>query len=120
SFVERVGFRYSVDKALRASAAAVYWRTVDRINQQRLGMAARLDEMHEAQPELLFSQARQAAAVELGERETVVFPHYSLLFGHDRFSRLPKPADRKFRPLHRDSSGFPAPVELLEQCGARD
>src|SRR5262249_52039001 len=29
-FVERVGFRYCVDKAMRASAAAVYWRTVGR------------------------------------------------------------------------------------------
>ncbi|HKF36968.1 MAG TPA: aconitate hydratase AcnA, partial [Ktedonobacteraceae bacterium] len=31
SFVERVGFRYCIDKALRASAAAVYWRLVDQI-----------------------------------------------------------------------------------------
>src|SRR5690606_2437195 len=31
SFVERVGFRYCVDKSLRASAAAVYWRTIDTI-----------------------------------------------------------------------------------------
>src|SRR5262249_59976887 len=38
SFVERVGFRYCVDKALRASAAAVYRRTVDKIHQQRLWM----------------------------------------------------------------------------------
>ena len=34
SFVERVGFRYCVDKALRASAAAVYWRLVNQIHQQ--------------------------------------------------------------------------------------
>ena len=31
--------RYCVDKAMRASAAAVYWRTVERINQQRLWMS---------------------------------------------------------------------------------
>ena len=36
SFVERVGYRYCVDKQLRASAAAVYWRTIDMINRQRL------------------------------------------------------------------------------------
>jgi aconitase A len=36
SFVERVGFRYCVDKSLRASAAVVYWRAVDRIHRQRL------------------------------------------------------------------------------------
>jgi len=120
SFIERVGFRYCVDKALRASAAAVYWRTVARINAQRLEMAARLEQMHQAQPELSFSQARALAADELGQRETVVFPHYSLLEGHDRFSRLPQPDDRKFRPLHRDSSGFPSPVELFQQLGVRD
>jgi aconitase A len=28
SFVERIGYRYSIDKTLRASAAAVYWRMV--------------------------------------------------------------------------------------------
>jgi len=40
SFVERVGFRYCMDKALRASAAAVYWRLVDQIHRQRLWMSA--------------------------------------------------------------------------------
>jgi hypothetical protein len=39
SFVERVGFRYCVDKALRASAAAAYWRMVKNIGRQRLRMA---------------------------------------------------------------------------------
>src|SRR5262249_28199087 len=43
SFVERVGYRYCVDKQLRASAAAVYWRTIDSINRQRLWMADRLE-----------------------------------------------------------------------------
>src|SRR6185437_9358476 len=52
SFVERVGFRYCVDKALRASAAAVYWRTIENIHQQRLWMSDRLEELHVAQPAL--------------------------------------------------------------------
>jgi aconitase A len=120
SFVERVGFRYCVDKALRASAAAVYWRTVDRINRQRLWMSARLEELHRERPELTFRQARELAAAELSQREAIVFPHYSLLEGHDRFSRLPRPEARRFRPLHRDSCGFPSPVELFEQLGVRD
>ena len=50
----------------------------------------------------------------------VVSPHYALLEGYDRFSRLPKPTGRKFRPLHRDSSGFPSPVTLFKQLGVRD
>jgi aconitase A len=120
SFVERVGFRYCVDKALRAGAAAVYWRTVAKINRQRLWMADRLAELHRQRPELSFSQARAAAAAELQQREPIVFPHYSLLEGHDRFARLPQAAARKFRPLHRESCGFPSPVELLAEMGARD
>ncbi|MGH9834426.1 MAG: aconitase family protein, partial [Blastocatellia bacterium] len=119
SFIERVGFRYCVDKALKASAAAVYWRTVDKINQQRLWMSARLEELHKERPDLSFSQAREVAAEELRRRETIIFPHYSLLEGHDRFSRLPAPADRKFQPLHRESCGFPSPVEMFKQIGAR-
>ena len=105
---------------LRASAAAVYWRMVDRINDQRLDMSARLDALHQEQASLSFSQARTLAAAELGQRETVVFPHYSLLEGYDRFTRLPKPDDRKFRPLHRESAGFPSPIELFQQLGVRD
>ncbi len=120
SFAERVGFRYCVDKALRTSAAAVYWRTVDRIHQQRLWMSARLAELHEEQRELTFVQARRVAATALMERETPVSPHYSLLEGHDRFARLPGPEDRKFQPLHRESAGFPSAVELLTELGARE
>jgi 3-isopropylmalate dehydratase small subunit len=120
SFVERVGFRYCVDKAMRASAAAVYWRTVDRINQQRLWMAARLEELHRERAELTFHQVRELAAAELRRREAIVFPHYSLLEGHDRFGRLPRPENRRFQPLHRDSCGFPSPVELFEQLGVRN
>ncbi|HVB24953.1 MAG TPA: aconitate hydratase AcnA [Ktedonobacteraceae bacterium] len=119
SFVERVGFRYCMDKALRASAAAVYWRSVDQIHQQRLWMSNRLEELHQADYELSFSRVRKIAAVELMEREPVVFPHYSLLEGHDRFSRLPQVTARKFQPLHRDACDFPSPVELLNKIGAR-
>ncbi len=120
SFVERVGFRYCMDKVLRASVAAVYWRTVAKINEQRLWMAARLEELHALRPELSFPQAREVAAAELRQRETIVFPHYSLLEGSDRFGRLPQRSDRKFQPLHRESCGFPSPVELFEQLGVRD
>jgi aconitase A len=119
SFVERVGFRYCVDKMLRSSAAAVYWRTVDTINRQRLWMADRLEELHQGNPRLSVSRTRALAAAELSERETPVFPHYSLLEGHDRFSRLPEAESRPFRPLHRDSYDFPSPAELLTQVGAR-
>jgi aconitase A len=120
SFVERVGFRYCADKALRASAAAVYWRTVAGINRQRLAMASRLRQLHEERPEFSFPQARAASAAEMRQRETIIFPHYSLLEGLDRFDRLPRPEDRPFRPLHRESCGFPTPVELFEQLGVRD
>ncbi|MDQ2903103.1 MAG: aconitate hydratase AcnA [Chloroflexota bacterium] len=119
SFVERVGYRYCTDKALRASAAAVYWRLVDQIHQQRLWMADRLQALHQEERELSFSQARKVAATALMEREPVVFPHYSLLEGHDRFSRLPQPT-RKFQPLHRNACDFPSPVELFSQIGARE
>ncbi|HSD75700.1 MAG TPA: aconitase family protein, partial [Steroidobacteraceae bacterium] len=119
SFIERVGFRYCADKALRASAAAVYWRTVDTINRQRLWMADRLEELHKWRYDLSFSRSRCMAAAELTEQETPVFPHYSLLEGLDRFARLPKPTDRRFRPLHRRSCDFPTPAELLEQMGVR-
>ncbi|HLJ34363.1 MAG TPA: aconitase family protein, partial [Ktedonobacteraceae bacterium] len=119
SFVERVGFRYCMDKALRASAAVVYWRSVNQIHLQRLWMANRLEELHRANYKLSFARARKTAAVELLEREPVVFPHYALMEGHDRFSRLPQPTTRKFQPLHRDACDFPSPVELFNQIGAR-
>ncbi len=120
SFVERVGYRYCSDKALRASAAAVYWRLVDQIHRQRLWMSKRLEEIHQEEYALSFARARQKAAIELLEREPVVFPHYALLEGHDRFSRLPQEAMRKFQPLHRDACDFPSPVQLLSEIGARD
>jgi aconitase A len=120
SFVERVGFRYCIDKMLRASAAAVYWRTIDRIHTQRLWMSARLEELHQEELALSFSRARTAAAAVLMERETVISPHYSLLKGSDRFDRLAHAAARNFQPLQRESCAFPSPAELFEQLGVRE
>jgi aconitase A len=128
SFVERVGFRYSVDKTMRASAAAVYWRLVRGIHEQRLWMADRLDEIHQNEPTASFSEARDFAATALLNRDgppttslrPVVFPHYALLQGYDRFSRLPKSGDRRFQPLHRDSCDFPSPAQLFGELGVRD
>jgi aconitase A len=119
SFVERVGFRYCVDKALRASAAAVYWRTVDTINRQRLWMADRLEALH-GETRLSFSKTRSLVAAELTALETPVFPHYSPLEGHDRFTRLPSADARPFRPLHRESCEFPSPAQLFRELGVRD
>jgi len=119
SFVERVGFRYCVDKSLRASAAAVYWRTIDTLNRQRLWMADRLEALHQNYS-FSFQQLRRMAAAELMSRETALYPHYSLLEGHDRFDRLPDAAARRFRPFHRASAEFPSPLELFAQIGARD
>jgi len=118
SFVERVGYRYCVDKQLRASAAAVYWRTIDTINRQRLRMADRLEEIHRDRIDLPFSVARELAAAELAADETPVFPHYSLLEGHDRFDRLTNDG-HKFKPMHRQSCEFPSPAELFTQLGVR-
>jgi aconitase A len=119
SFIERVGYRYCIDKTLRASAAAVYWRTVARINRQRLWMADRLEVMHRSAVGQSFSRSRALAAAELAKLETPIFPHYSLLEGHDRFTRLPAVAARPFRPLHRGSCDFPSPARLFAQLGVR-
>ena len=120
SFIERVGYRYCVDKAMRASAAAVYWRTVDEIHQNRLWMSGRLDDLHEERIELSFAKARELAAAELTASRAVIAPHYSLLEGHDRFTRLPQASARPFHPLHRDSANFPSPVEFFTRMGVRE
>ncbi|MBF6591394.1 MAG: aconitate hydratase AcnA, partial [Ktedonobacterales bacterium] len=120
SFVERVGFRYCVEKMMRASAAAVYWRTVDTIHQRRLWMSARLEALHQEEYALSFSRARAVATAKLPERETAVSPHYSPLEGHDRFDRLPHTTARTFQPLHRERRGFPSPAALFTQLGVRD
>ncbi|HYM44345.1 MAG TPA: aconitate hydratase AcnA [Steroidobacteraceae bacterium] len=119
SFVERVGYRYCVEKSLRASAAAVYWRTIDTINRQRLWMTDRIEAMRKDWA-LSFQQFRRIAAAELMTYETVAFPHYALLEGYDRFQGLPSPESRRFRALHRELCDFPSPVEILEQIGARE
>jgi aconitate hydratase len=98
----------------------VYWRTVNRIHEQRIWMSERVTSRHREHPERSFSEVRRATATELLERETPVFSHYSLLEGHDRFSRLPNRGAGRFRPLHRDACGFPSPVELFRQIGARE
>jgi aconitase A len=117
SFVERVGYRYCIDKTLRASAAAVYWRMLATINRQRLWMADRLEGLYRYPTQRPFGRWRSVAARELAELETPIFPHYSLLEGHDRFSRLPAATARAFRPLHRESCEFPSPAQLFEQLG---
>jgi len=117
SFVERIGYRYCSDKTLRASAAAVYWRMLATINRQRLWMSDRLERMSRYPTQRPFGRWRSVAARELAEVETPIFPHYSLLEGHDRFSRLPEATARAFRPLHRESCGFPSPAQLFEQLG---
>ncbi|HJR70946.1 MAG TPA: aconitase family protein, partial [Gammaproteobacteria bacterium] len=118
SFVERVGYRYCTDKALRASAAAAYWRMVDTTNRQRLWIADRLEEMHRANAKIPLAAARELVATELTTRETPLFPHYSLLEGYDYFSGLPK-VHTKFAPRHRERYGFPSPAAFFEQIGAR-
>jgi aconitase A len=117
SFVERIGYRYCSEKTLRASAAAVYWRMVGTINRQRLWMADRLERMYRYPTQRPFARWRSIASAELAEVETPIFPHYSLLEGHDRFSRLPAATARAFRPLHRESCEFPSPAQLFEQLG---
>ncbi|MEK7331382.1 MAG: hypothetical protein AAB113_11340, partial [Candidatus Eisenbacteria bacterium] len=120
SFVEHVGYRYCVDKTLRAAAAAVYWRTVSRIHAQRLWMADSITSQHQMNREMSFSSARQSAATELLERETPIFRHYSLLESHSRFDQLPTRNARRLQLRGRDSCDFPSPIELFQEIGARD
>jgi aconitase A len=120
SFVRSVGYRYCVDKTLRASAAAVYWRTVARIGNQRTWTSQRSELRHRQDRVLSFTKVRQAAATGWLELEPALFPHDSLLEGHGRVDRLAHPNRRQFKPLHHDSCGFPSPVEMFRQIGARD
>ena len=93
SFVERVGVRYCVDKALRASAAAVYWRTVQGIGRQRARMARSLQALHEEEPSLSFSKARARAASALLEAEPAI--HLALLAARGPRSLRPAPRGRR-------------------------
>ena len=123
SFTERVGYRYCVEKQMRATAASVYWRLVEGIGKQRLWMAAQIAQLHRERPALSFAQARAQVSVTLlgHEKENslppVVSPHYALLEGHDRFSRLPFAEDYRFRPYHRANYSFLSPVGLLKELG---
>jgi aconitase A len=118
SFVTRVGYRYCIDKALKATAAAAYWRMVDTIGAQRDWMMGRLARLHADSPELTFAGVRRIAADELERREAIAFEHYSTLQGNTHFSRLTPPTSG-FRPLHRRSAGFPSTTEFLSEIGAR-
>ncbi len=120
SFVQRVGYRYCVDKALRASAAAAYWRLTKRVQEQRVEMAELIGAIHRHEPGASFGTARRAAAADLLDLEPALHAHASLLEGNDRFERMPHRRDRRFRPLHRAADGFPSPAELFEQMGVRD
>jgi hypothetical protein len=126
SFVENVGFRYSVDKVMRSSAAAVYWRLISTIQRQRLWMASHLRDLHHEFPELSFSKTRHIVVASLTGHEDeaslppVVSPHYALLEGYDRFTRLPEENGRNFRPLHRESYNFPSPAALFRELGVGD
>jgi hypothetical protein len=89
-------------------------------------MASRLRTLHQEEPKLPFPKARQALAVSLLGHESeeslppVVSPHYALLEGHDRFSRLPDANSHRFKPLHRESCDFPSPLKLFEELGVTD
>ncbi len=121
SFVEQVGYRYCVDKALRASAAAVYWRTVQQAGRERVQRAGTVLAGHDMEePALPFSSVRAQAAEALLEHDSALPPRDSFLQGHDRFDWLPRGDARPFMPLHREPAGLPSPLELLTAIGARD
>src|SRR5207302_639634 len=113
SFIERVGFRYCVDKTMRASAAAVYWRTVDTINRQRLWMADRLEELHRERFELSFSETRALAAAELPELGTPAFRHSSLPEAH---ARRPAGTRAVFDLAVNDLNAFVAGTACVHNC----
>ena len=120
SFIEQVGYRYCVDKSMRASAAAVYWRTLRDIGRQRVEVATTLERIHAEQPDFTFGVARAQAAAALLELEPAMHDHDSLLEGDDRFGRLPSAARPSFKPLHKGSAGLPSPVQLMTEIGARE
>ena len=126
SFVEHVGFRYCVDKAMKASAASVYWRSIEGIRKQRAWMAAHIGEIRREYPELSLSKVRQIAAVSLMGHESeaslppVISPHCPLLEGQDRFYPLPESEDKAFELLHRENYGFPSPAALFGELGVRN
>jgi hypothetical protein len=120
SFVTRVGFRYCVDKQLRSSAAAVYWRTLETLGRQRRDFAVRLAAARLEQPRITFTRARELVAASVRESESVVFPNEALFSGFSGFATLPTATTRSFRPFHRDGSGFPRVVDIFNEIGTRD
>jgi 3-isopropylmalate dehydratase small subunit len=120
SFVERVGFRYCVDKQLRSSAAAVYWRTLATLARQRRDFAGRLAATRVEQPTITFTRARELVAAAVRKSESVVFPDQALFSGFSGFATLARATARPFRPFHREGSGFPMVVEVLNDIGARE
>ena len=117
-FVERVGYRYCIQKSMVAAAACVHWRTVKNIGRQRLQVADAIRAAHANDPSLSFERARSTVAEDFARREVVLFEHYVLLEGYDRYGRLPASVD--FKPLHRESAGFPSLSEEMTQIGAGD
>jgi aconitase A len=115
-FVERVGYRYSVQKRMVSAAAATRWRTVRKIGEQRLAVADQLRALHAQHPQLPFSKARAQVAAAFQAQEVVIHPHYALLHGLDRFDRLP--TSSAFKPLHQESAGFPSMQRFMDEVGA--
>ncbi len=114
SFVERVGFRYCVDKSLRASAAAVYWRTVDNINRQRLWMADQLETLHRQAHDVSFRLAREVASALIAtetwfSRTTLCWK--GTIGSSERRLQMRGLSNRCTERL----AGFPSPAELFRQ-----
>ncbi len=119
SFVTKVGFRYCVDKQLRSSAAAVYWRTVATLRRQRLAIDTGLAAVHRQVPQMPFVDARELVAAAVQISESIPFPKSALISGLNSHSQVANSA-RRFRTSHKKGSGFPLPVEVLSDIGARD
>lgn len=122
SFVERVGFRYCVDKMLRASAAAAYWRMVqDTCTQRPIGVQ-HANKMGQDEIELSFSNPRNTIASRMlrsSDRTSPPdgFSHHTSLGDRCRFSG-PSNEAHESRPV-RSSCNFSSPVELFEELGVR-
>ena len=117
SFVERVGFRYCVDKSLRASAAAVYWRTIEGIHEQRL-LDVRADRVAASRTAVtcFLERASRSGDRAAGERDRDL-PALFAARGRTIADRLPNADGPRFKPMHRDSCGFPSPIALFRELG---
>jgi aconitase A len=117
SFTTQVGFRYCIEKQLRTSAAAVYWRTLETFRDQRKAIATRVIALRSAQPGITFARARALAVAEVNETQCLRFNTQALSSGMGAFATLPRTVAGKFRPYR--GLGFPMAVEILEEIGAR-